>query len=95
MRIGDQSIAEISDTIETMDAWKRVKAARQAADYIHALTAELSRLARAVNCGTLASLLQICSLEAKKLSREHGCEQALNGIGREGSSEGSLREDRL
>jgi hypothetical protein len=87
MQTGDQSIAETSATIETMDAWKRVKAARQVADYIYELTAELSRLALAVNCSRLASLLQIAGLEAKKLSREHGCEEALNAVHLEGAGE--------
>ena len=68
--------------IENIDAWMKIRAARQLAEYIHELVAELSRMARDSNCASLATILQMASLEAKKLSLEHGCEMSLNA-GRE------------
>ncbi len=66
--------------IENIDAWMKIRAARQLADYIHELVAELSRMARESNCASLATILQMASLEAKKLSLEHGCEMSLNAV---------------
>ena len=70
-------------SIESLDEWIKIRAARQVAEYIHELTAELTCMARSVECPALASLLQLASLEAKKQSREHGCEALLNAAGEE------------
>jgi hypothetical protein len=70
-------------SIESLDAWMKIRAARQVAEYIHELTVELTCMARSVECPALASLLQIASLEAKKQAREHGCEALLNAAGEE------------
>ena len=86
MRMKHQITAGPADSlIESFDAWMKIRAARQVADYIHDLTAELSRMARSADCHSLASVLQIASLEAKKAAREHGCESLLNGGRQEGS----------
>jgi hypothetical protein len=66
--------------IESFDAWMKIRASRQVAEYIHDLTAELSRMARSADCHSLASVLQVASLEAKKTAQEHGCESLLNAI---------------
>jgi hypothetical protein len=66
--------------IENIDAWMKIRAARELAEYIHELVAELSRMARDSNCSSLATILQMASLEAKKLSLEHGCELSLNTV---------------
>jgi hypothetical protein len=66
--------------IENIDAWMKIRAARQLAEYIHDLVAEMSRMARESNCASLATILQMASLEAKKLSLEHGCEMSLNTV---------------
>jgi hypothetical protein len=66
--------------IENIDAWMKIRAARELAEYIHELVAELSRMARESNCSSLATILQMASLEAKKLSLEHGCELSLNTV---------------
>jgi hypothetical protein len=66
--------------IENIEVWMKIRAARQLAEYIYELVAELSRMARDSNCASLASILQIASLEAKKLSLEHGCELSLNAV---------------
>ena len=66
--------------IENIDAWMKIRAARQLAEYIHDLVAEMSRMARESNCPSLATILQMASLEAKKLSLEHGCEMSLNTL---------------
>jgi len=71
--------------IESFDAWTKIRASRQVAEYIHQLTAELSRMARSAECRSLASVLQIASLEAKKAAQEHGCESLVNGVREEGS----------
>jgi hypothetical protein len=81
MRMKEEFIAAANienANIENIEAWMKIRAARQLAEYIHELVAELSRMARESNCGSLASILQIASLEAKKLSLEHGCELSLN-----------------
>jgi hypothetical protein len=67
-------------TIENIDAWRKIRAARELAEYIHELVGELSRMARESNCTSLATILQMASLEAKKLSLEHGCELSLNTV---------------
>lgn len=66
--------------IENIDAWMKIREARRLAEYIHELVAELSRMARESNCASLASILQMASLEAKKLALEHGCEMSLNTV---------------
>jgi hypothetical protein len=78
MRMKDQANGASSVAIESLDAWMKIRAARQVAEYIHEMTAELTSMARSANCRSLASLLQIASLEAKKLANEHGCEVSLN-----------------
>jgi hypothetical protein len=77
MRMKDDFVG-ITGNIQDLDSWMKIRAARQLAEYIHELSAELSRMARESNCGSLASILQMASLEAKKLSLEHGCEMTLN-----------------
>jgi hypothetical protein len=77
MRMKEEFIVT-GTNIENFDAWMKIRAARQLAEYIHELVAELSRMARDSNCPSLATLLQMASLEAKKLSLEHGCEMSLN-----------------
>jgi hypothetical protein len=67
-------------TIDNIEAWMKIRAARELAEYIHDLVAELSRMARESNCTSLATILQMASLEAKKLSLEHGCELSLNTV---------------
>jgi hypothetical protein len=81
MRMKEECIAT-GTSIENIDAWMKVREARQLAEYIHELVGELSRMARDSNCASLATILQMASLEAKKLSLEHGCEMSLNA-GRE------------
>jgi hypothetical protein len=86
MRMKHQITAGPADAlIESFDAWMKIRAARQVAEYIHDLTAELSRMAKSAECGSLASVLQIASLEAKKAAQEHGCEALLNGAREESS----------
>jgi hypothetical protein len=83
MRMKEEFIAAANienANIENIEAWMKIRAARQLAEYIHELVAELSRMARESNCSSLASILQIASLEAKKLSLEHGCELSLNPV---------------
>jgi hypothetical protein len=77
MRMKEEFIAT-GTNIENIESWMKIREARQLAEYIHELVAELSRMARESNCSSLASILQIASLEAKKLSLEHGCEMSLN-----------------
>ena len=57
--------------VESLDAWRKNDAAAQVSEYIHELTAELTRMATLANCHSLAYLLEIASLEAKKLARGH------------------------
>ena len=60
--------------VESLDAWRKNGAAGQVSEYIHEMTAELTRMAKLANCHSLAYLLELASLEAKKLARGHGCE---------------------
>lgn len=86
MRMKHQITAGPADgLIESFDAWMKIRASRQVAEYIHELTDELSRMARSAECRSLASVLQIASLEAKKASQEHGCESLLNVVREESS----------
>jgi hypothetical protein len=81
MRMKNHSEISVAiGTVESLDAWMKIRAARQMAEYIHELTAELTRMAKSVDCRSLASLLQVASLEAKKLAHEHGCEASLNAV---------------
>jgi hypothetical protein len=80
MRMKEEFIVA-GNSIENIDTWMKIRAARQLAEYIHEMVAELSRMARESNCGSLATVLQMASLEAKKLSLEHGCELSLNAVG--------------
>jgi hypothetical protein len=80
MRMNGHIESGLADVgVESLNAWLKIRTARQVAEYIHDLTAELTQMARSAECRSLASMLQIASLEAKKLSREHGCEAILNG----------------
>jgi hypothetical protein len=76
----DNFVGITGANIENIESWMKIRAARQLAEYIHELSAELSRMARASDCDSLASILQMASLEAKKLSLEHGCEMTLNAV---------------
>jgi hypothetical protein len=58
--------------IERLDALRTNGAAGQVSEYVHEMTAELTRMAKLANCHSLAYLLEIASLEAKKLARGHG-----------------------
>jgi hypothetical protein len=78
MRMKDEFVGIAGTNVENFDSWMKIRAARQVAEYIHELAGELSRMARGANCSSLASILQMASLEAKKLSLEHGCELTLN-----------------
>ena len=57
--------------VESLDAWRKNGAATQVSEYVHDMTAELTRMATLANCHSLAYLLEIASLEAKKLARGH------------------------
>jgi hypothetical protein len=59
--------------IESFDALRTNGAAGQVSEYLHEMTAELTRMAKLANCHSLAYLLEIASLEAKKLAAGHGC----------------------
>jgi hypothetical protein len=60
--------------IESLDALRTTGAAGEVSAYVHEMTAELTRMARLANCHSLAYLLEIASLEAKKLAGRHGCD---------------------
>ena len=70
--------------VESLDAWRKNGAATQVSEYVHDMTAELTRMAKLANFPSLAYLLELASLEAKKLARGHGCE---------GSSLDTVREE--
>jgi hypothetical protein len=59
--------------IESLDALRTNGAVGQVSEYVHEMTAELTRMAKLANCYSLAYLLEIASLEAKKLAAGHGC----------------------
>jgi hypothetical protein len=69
--------------VESLDAWRKNGAAVQVSEYVHEITAELTRMAKLANCHSLAYLLEIASLEAKKLARGHGCETSSLATARE------------
>jgi hypothetical protein len=76
--------ATIDDgVVESLDAWRKNGAAVQVSEYVHEITAELTRMAKLANCHSLAYLLEIASLEAKKLARGHGCETSSLAAARE------------
>jgi hypothetical protein len=60
--------------VESLDAWRKNGAAGQVSEYIHDITGELTRMAKLANCHSLAYLLELAGLEAKKLARGHGCD---------------------
>ena len=69
--------ASVDDGIvESLDAWRKNGAGGQVSEYIHEMTAELTRMAKLANCPSLAYLLELASLEARKLARGHGCDTA-------------------
>jgi hypothetical protein len=75
MEMNDQSTATADDgVIGTLDAWPRVAATPQVAEYIREMTAELTRMANSANCLSLSYLLAITNLEARKLAQKGGCE---------------------
>jgi hypothetical protein len=79
MRMKEEFVSSsLSENIENIEGWMKLRAARQLAEYIHELTAELTRMASESRCGALAALLQVVSLEAKKAAQEHGAEIVLN-----------------
>jgi hypothetical protein len=80
MRMKNDFVGITGANVENLNAWLKIRAARQLAEYIHEISAELSRMARDSDCDSLASILQMASLEAKKLSLEHGCEMTLNAV---------------
>jgi hypothetical protein len=59
--------------IENLDALRTNGAAGQVSEYVHEMTAELTRMAKLANCHSLAYLLEIACLEAKKLAGRNGC----------------------
>jgi hypothetical protein len=76
--------ASVDDgVVESLDAWRKNGAAVQVSEYVHEITAELTRMAKLANCHSLAYLLEIASLEAKRLARGHGCETSSLATARE------------
>jgi len=74
MQLNDPSTATADDgVIGTLDAWPKIAAAPQVAEYIREMTAELTRMANSANCVSLSYLLAITNLEAKKLAQKGGC----------------------
>ena len=74
MQMSDQSTATPDDgVIGTLDAWPKIAAAPQVAEYIREMTAELIRMANSANCLSLSYLLAITNLEARKLAQKGGC----------------------
>ena len=74
MQMSDQSTATPDDgVIGTLDAWPKIAAAPQVAEYIREMTAELTRMANSANCLSLSYLLAITNLEARKLAQKGGC----------------------
>ena len=69
--------------IESLDGLRTNGAAGQVSEYLHEMTAELTRMAKLANCHSLAYLLEIASLEAKKLARGHGCDTSSHHTVRE------------
>jgi hypothetical protein len=69
--------------IESLDALRTNGAAGQVSEYVHEMTAELTRMAKLANCHSLAYLLEIASLEAKKLAGRHGCDTSSRDTVRE------------
>jgi hypothetical protein len=66
--------------VESLDAWRKNGAAEHVSEYVHEMTAELTRLAKSANCHSLAYLLEIASMEARKLAQGHGCETPLDAV---------------
>jgi hypothetical protein len=76
--------ASVDDGIvESLDAWRKNGAGGQVSEYIHEMTAELTRMAKLANCPSLAYLLELASLEARKLARGHGCDTSSHEMVRE------------
>ncbi len=73
MQMKNEAIVD-DGVVESLDAWRKHGAAGQVSEYVHEMTAELTRMARLANFPSLAYLLEIASLEAKKLARGHGCD---------------------
>jgi hypothetical protein len=77
MDMKNQTTIDDTGVIESLDAWRKNGATTQVSGYIHDMTAELTRLARSANFPSLAYLLEIASLEARKLARGHGCDTSV------------------
>ncbi len=69
--------------VESLDAWRKNGATAQVSEYIHEITTELTRMAKLASLPSLAYLLEIASLEAKKLARGHGCDISSHATVRE------------
>ena len=74
MDMKNQTTIDDTGVIESLDAWRKNNATMQVSGYIHEVTAELSRMARLANHSSLAYVLEIASLEARKLARGYGCD---------------------
>src|SRR5262245_34665959 len=74
MQTKNQTSIDDEGVVESLDAWRKNNATMQVSGYIHEMTAELTRMARLANHASLAYLLEIASLEARKLARGYGCE---------------------
>src|SRR4051812_476929 len=74
MDMKNQTRIDGNGVIESLDAWRKNGATTPVSGYIHEMTAELTRMARLANLPSLAYLLEIASLEARKLARGHGCD---------------------
>ena len=60
--------------VGSLDASSAIGSGPQVVEYIRELTTELAGMARSANCGSLACLLAIASLQAKNLTRTRGSE---------------------
>jgi hypothetical protein len=74
MQMKNQTSIDDAGVVESLDAWRKNGATTQVSGYIHEMTAELTRMARLANHSSLAYLLEIASLEARKLARGYGCD---------------------
>jgi hypothetical protein len=74
MQMKNQTSIDDNGVIESLDAWRKNGAATQVSGYIQEMTAELTRMARLADFPSLAYLLEIASLEARKLAQGHGCD---------------------
>ena len=61
-----------NSVVGNLDASPTIGSGPQVVEYIRELTTELAGMARSANCGSLACLLAIASLQAKNLTRTGG-----------------------